>query len=149
MLKSPSTFNGCAILQSEAELNDNYSGLLVLEPGVVQTGHFNLDRILVERMPFEMRYPNFEKLNCYGVCDSPKQFLDKYRKMLEKDPRTLIVGFTHVRKSPEGRGKFNGWRWHKWGEYVGEGSPKHEYLDDEDGFDNGIYTYSIIEWEPH
>lgn len=32
----------------------------------------------------------------------------------------------------ENRGKGGGWRWHKWGTYIGTLDPQCEYLDDED-----------------
>ena len=28
-----------------------------------------------------------------------------------------------------------GWRWHKWGEYIGKHNPQYEYLDHESGID--------------
>jgi hypothetical protein len=53
------------------------------------------------------------------------------------------VAFTHVAKDPENAGNGGGWRWHKWGEYIGTGQPTTEYLDDEEKFNDGIYTYHI------
>jgi hypothetical protein len=41
----------------------------------------------------------------------------------------------------------SGWRWHKWGEYIGLGKPTREYLNDEPEFADGIYTYHIFEVE--
>lgn len=82
-------------------------------------------------------------LNSYGVCDSPAQFYTDFGKKLHEDPRPLVVMFTHVTKDPDNRGVGGGWRWHKWGEYVGHGTPTTEYLDDEDEFDSGIYCYHV------
>lgn len=36
-----------------------------------------------------------------------------------------------------------GWRWHKWGSYIGTYESKHEYLYDEDI--DMIYVYHIYE----
>jgi hypothetical protein len=82
-------------------------------------------------------------LNCFGVCDSPDQFLERYHEALKKSPRTYCVAFMHIPKPNNW-----GWRWHKWGEYIGTGNPVCEYLDDEPGFPNGVYSFSIVELEP-
>lgn len=76
----------------------------------------------------------------YGVCDTPEQFLSKFRKQLEGDPRQLCVSFCHISKESKG-----GWRWHKWGPYVGFGVPTCEYLAYEKEFENGVYVYSIYD----
>lgn len=81
----------------------------------------------------------------FGVADSPEQFYRKYGAYLNALPVDLCVFFVHIEKDPENKGNGGGWRWRKWGPYVGEGTPQHEYLDDEDGFENGIYTYHIYE----
>lgn len=66
----------------------------------------------------------------YGICDS----LDQLRRHflwgeIEQDPRAMSLILTPIRKSeqpPEG-----GWRWHKWGTYVGDQEPRSEYIFDE------------------
>ena len=85
---------------------------------------------------------------CYGVCDTPQQFLKKYHKALQGSPNTYVVGFGHMAKDPGSRGVGGGWRWHKWGPYVGEGDPQCEYLDDEDEFNDGVYCFHIHEYKP-
>ena len=79
------------------------------------------------------------------MIDSPEQFAEKFSETLDKYKNRLVVGFTHVAKNPKSEG--GGWRWHKWGEYYGNGTPTCEYLDDEDKFEDGIYVFSIIELE--
>lgn len=98
----------------------------------------------------------------YGVCDTPEQFLNyKYtpgdfgrwilnNKKLEITPeieleleteitlgeylrnsdRKFAVGFNPIKQDPENPG--GGWRWHKWGTYIGKHNICCEYLDDED-----------------
>lgn len=56
------------------------------------------------------------------------------------DPRLLGVFFTpmvRAEQSPEG-----GWRWHKWGEYIGDHTPTAEYLYDEPEIER-VYVVSI------
>lgn len=98
---------------------------------------------------FYMGYPCFpnNKLNCFGVCDSPEQFINKFEKDLEVDERVFVVSFCHIGKNPKNKGFGGGWRWHKWGPYIGTGQPHHEYLDDEEGFENGVYCYHIYQLE--
>lgn len=77
----------------------------------------------------------------YGVCDSPEQFKSKYLDALRSDARyEYVVSFVHLRKSEQpSRG---GWRWHKWGEYVGEKDPQCEYLYDEPEIEE-VYTFHV------
>lgn len=53
----------------------------------------------------------------YGVADSPEQLLAKYPG-LATDPRRFAVTFRVQRKADQPA--VGGWRWHKWGDYVGE-----------------------------
>ena len=39
-----------------------------------------------------------------------------------------------------------GWRWYKWGQYIGKYEPKCEYLYDEEGIDY-VYCFTILEIE--
>lgn len=65
----------------------------------------------------------------YGVCDSPEQFMAKFGPALDALPSRYVVSFTVVRKDEQE--PFGGWRWHKWGPYIGEKTPACEYLYDE------------------
>lgn len=109
-------------------------------------GGFNGDTDLWGGNDADRSYPEFPvdpEFNAYGVCDTPDQFREKYGEMLSSDPRPLVTMFTHVEKEPQHRGEGGGWRWHKWGPYVGIGTPTTEYLDDEEEFPNGIYVYHV------
>ncbi len=118
----------------------------VLEEGVIAINHHNLELMIGGgRTSFEMGYPDIPGVESYGVCDSPEQFLAAHRETLQKDVRTFVVGFTHVAKNPDNKGNGGGWRWHKWGPYIGTGSPQCEYLDDEPGFDAGVHCYHIAQ----
>lgn len=77
--------------------------------------------------------------HCYGVCDSPEQLLELVGDALKADERQFVLSFTHVPKEP-GEG---GWRWHKWGPYIGTGLITMEYLADEHEFDDGVWVYHI------
>lgn len=126
-------------------------------PGMYLCGHFNFELYLLNDVE---KYPEFGQdyhdivpkdeygdkyFNCYGVCDSPQQFTDLFASKLNSDSRKFVVAFTHIEKDESNKYKGGGWRWHKWGPYVGTGTPTCEYLDDEEKFDDGVYVYRIYE----
>ena len=112
-------------------------------------GGFSLHNRFAIRIGFKHEYPEFgdgeDDLDCYGVCDTPAQFIERHKAMLAGDERTFIVSFAHIKKDTANAGKGGGWRWHKWGPYSGDGSPECEYLDDEDGFSDGVHVYHIYD----
>lgn len=69
---------------------------------------------------------NTYRFASYGVVDSPGQFIEKFTDILEASPIKLVVGMTNVFKADEPSS--GGWRWHKWGPYLGENDPQHEYI---------------------
>mgnify|MGYP000882924946 CR=1 FL=1 len=81
-------------------------------------------------------------LSSYGVCDGHENLLSHpdYAPVLA-GPRKLTVFLTEVARAaqPE-RG---GWRWHKWGPYIGSYESKHEYLYDEEI--DRVFVFSIME----
>ncbi len=82
-----------------------------------------------------------EPANSYGVCDSPEQFMATVGPFLEASPDEYVVSFTPIRKAdqpPDG-----GWRWHKWGPYIGEHRPQCEYIYDEPAIDE-VYVYHFF-----
>lgn len=85
-------------------------------------------------------YPKFD-LGSYGVCDGFKQLLEKYEPLVIDPNRDYTFGLTKVVKAHQE--SWGGWRWHKWGEYIGDQEPTCEYLYDEPIIDE-VFTYSII-----
>lgn len=78
----------------------------------------------------------------YGVCDNYKQILERYNDLLSNPNKNYVIGLSVVERknqSPEG-----GWRWHKWGEYIGTQNPEHEYLYDDTHIDK-VYCFHIYE----
>lgn len=130
------------------EWGDIHTMLKLIKPKQIGRGmyvikHFSFNHFLPEsKNRYERQYPSLpEGMENYGVCDTPEQFLSSFGDLLERDPKGFVVSFTHVSKDaqpPEG-----GWRWEKWGPYVGKGRPSREYLVDESGFSSGVYCYHI------
>lgn len=85
----------------------------------------------------------------YGVCDNASQVLDYYDSLCEQykeyteDKKFVVLLVPMIRKrQPE----WGGWRWHKWGRYIGKFEPKCEYLYDEQDIDY-VYCFDIVEVE--
>ena len=77
----------------------------------------------------------------YGVCDSPIQFLEVWDEELRSIKEKVFVCLLPVRKKDQS--DWGGWRWYKWGEYIGIQTPTTEYLYDEEDIDL-VYTYQIF-----
>lgn len=76
----------------------------------------------------------------YGVCDSAQNLLDVWGTY--DDPvREYVVFLTEVVRAEQP--PRDGWRWHKWGPYIGAHDPKHEYLFHETI--DRVYVYHIYE----
>lgn len=67
--------------------------------------------------------------DAYGVCDSEEQFMERFCDELDQDPRPFCVTLCTLFKKDQP--KEYGWRWHKWGTYLGDKNPQCEYLADE------------------
>ena len=85
----------------------------------------------------------------YGVCDNASQVMDYYDSLYEQhkdymeDKKFIILLTPIIRKEQDEDG---GWRWHKWGKYIGKFKPQCEYLYDEQGIDY-VYCFHILEVE--
>ncbi len=112
----------------------------MLQEGLIEIPHFSPEHIYAVTDNWNIDGINGE-LN--GVADTPQQAIEYARKLVGDDPQTFCVFVTHIVKDPSNRGQGGGWRWGKWGEYIGSGTPEHEYLDDEDEFKEGVYVFGI------
>ncbi|NUJ17431.1 hypothetical protein FKN04_12680 [Bacillus glycinifermentans] len=122
-----------------------------LEKGVYQLrgwDQFNFDNYLRDKgIDF---YDDLEHLRIkdtngiyratFGVCDHFQQVLDLH-PVITISPNKFVIGLTKVRRKDQPR-KY-GWRWCKWGEYIGNHTPQHEYLYDEEGIEE-VFVYKII-----
>ena len=74
----------------------------------------------------------------YGVCDTPEQVVMRYG--LDELPGKFVVTFVRIRKDEEPQR--DGWRWHKWGPYIGTQHPRCEYIADEPDIQE-VFTFHI------
>lgn len=78
----------------------------------------------------------------YGVCDDYTQILEKYDNLLNNPNKHYVIGLSVVERKNQSLDC--GWRWHKWGEYIGTQNPQHEYLYDDIHIDK-VYCFHIYE----
>ena len=99
---------------------------------------FNFDGFIEERCIENI----IDKWVMYGVCDDYSQILDKYNSLLSNPNKNYVVGLSVVERKEQP--SYGGWRWHKWGEYIGIQNPEHEYLYDDIHIDK-VYCFHIYE----
>lgn len=117
---------------------------LRLQKGVYQMAGFGLDNWLVGQI--KETYPDFgandDAFSCYGVADSPGQILVAGGRLLLAEDRKFVIGVTYI--SADEQPESGGWRWHKWGPYIGTGVPTTEYIHDEQ-YLRQVYVYHVYE----
>jgi len=119
-----------------------------IRTGCYEIGHFNFGSFLSGTLnspiggPWD-EHPELGEHSAYGVCDSVEQFFETpLGQLVRDDTRKFVVSFVRITRAsqpPEG-----GWRWHKWGPYIGKHQPEHEYLYDEEGIDE-VFAYHVFE----
>jgi hypothetical protein len=124
------------IFAAIAALNGRAGENRELRPGVYQIGHFGSSNFL---RGYE-QYPD-TSVGSYGVCDSLENLLEKCPE-LDAPGREFVVTLTPIRKADEPAD--GGWRWHKWGEYIGAQEPQCEYIHDEPVIES-VFCFHIYE----
>ena len=81
-------------------------------------------------------------INLYGVADNWQQVLKK-KKEFVKSKEKFVMTFSEIKQSDQP--EKDGWRWNKWGMYIGDKNPRYEYLYDEKGIESVIiFHFHII-----
>lgn len=138
-----------------------------LQRGIYQISHFSFEHMLPEVLhfpddvgkrsgywltypnlgePYDLgdRMPTFYDFEPFGVCDSPEQFLEHdIGKWIVASEKKYVVSFTKITKAEQP--KEGGWRWHKWGPYIGKREPECEYIHDEGDEIQEVYCYHVYE----
>lgn len=70
-----------------------------------------------------------EFLPSYGVCDNIEQVLELYKPCIDHSTNKFVISLTPIYKNTQP--ELHGWRWHKWGEYIGTQEITTEYIADE------------------
>ncbi len=115
------------------------------ETGIYQsTFPFNFPEDEFEEINGHSRYETFVNMekSTYGVADTIDQIKDYYKEEIADTNNRYAIALTPVWQDKANEGKGGGWRWHKWGPYIGSLNPQYEYLDDEDFGDD--FKYIIV-----
>jgi hypothetical protein len=109
--------------------------------GMYLCGHWSIDQLGV-KVRERWREPRSEWLDFeeYGVCDTPEQAIE-HLKLKERSEK-FFVSFVKIERATQPRD--GGWRWHKWGEYIGTKEPQCEYIHDEPEIES-VYTFHVYE----
>lgn len=101
-----------------------------------------MERII---LPSGKQRPEYMNLvGSYGVADNIEQILRKYKSLLNSPDEVVLTIHPVLKKDQPESG---GWRWHKWGSYIGNHKIKCEYLYDEVGIDK-VLCYNWIYVKP-
>lgn len=82
----------------------------------------------------------------YGVADNASQIIDYYGELCKNYPDYMEQKMFVILMSPIIKEIDTGWRWHKWGGYIGKFPKQCEYLYNERGIDM-VYAFRICEVE--
>lgn len=83
-------------------------------------------------------------VECYGVADNIEQIKEFYKEQIAADA-PIVISVTEISK--ENQPEDGGWRWHKWGQYIGVKEPQCEYLYDEPEIDS-VYVFHVYAVKP-
>lgn len=107
----------------------------------------NLNNIYVSSLNWntDMRLTNYKLTNdysLYGVCDNASQVIE-YMSVREYDEdKEYLIVLTPILK--DNQPDRDGWRWEKWGEYIGTQKSNADYLADESSIDM-VYVFDVSE----
>ena len=135
--------------------------LYEFEKGVYET-NLNFNHTLMDWFDIEyvQEFDNFNKYRLsnhskilfpiefksdYGVCDNYQQVLDKYPEIVDSKDY-YVISLARVRKKDQP--SRNGWRWEKWGSYIGTQKSKAYYLYDEPEIDE-VFCFHILKVIPN
>jgi hypothetical protein len=91
----------------------------------------------------ECEKKGIETKSNYGICDNYQQVIDFYPELNDKN-RKFVISLCKISK--KNQPKNGGWRWHKWGDYIGIQNPQCEYIYYEPKIEE-VYVYHIFEME--
>lgn len=121
-----------------------------LSVGIWRWGHWNAELDVSDS--FKDQYKGFfgregdwsTYVSPYGVCDSLLDVPEhpSYKSLLADPTRRFTIIGVEVRKDHQPSS--GGWRWHKWGEYIGKHEPQHEYLFYEENIES-VWTFHVYE----
>jgi hypothetical protein len=138
LVSHPAILKTDLILKLVAEVNGRTRPSQELVTGIYEIPHFGSSDWPQGVKRDEHNFINAKR----GVCDSWEQVVEHHR--LGEDIRKFVVTLTPIDRATEPPS--GGWRWHKWGPYIGTQKPQCEYLYDEPLITR-VYVYAVYEVE--
>jgi hypothetical protein len=145
MLKNPALFANDPTMAAILGVIGQGKADMMLEEGIWECGHFSLGNKIYPKLSYEQQWPDLTGytkdgyLSCTGVADSLDQIKEKYKELINDTERFYCLSITEIKKSEQPDS--GGWRWHKWGEYIGTKTPQCEYLYDEDDSIQSVFVF--------
>lgn len=115
-----------------------------IEDGIFETSSFSFDYCIEDytewnpidsiffkdSAPFDQSNDDWDRALCnFGVADNLDQIKNYFKNVIGNPDVNFVIAFTRIKK--ESQPKEGGWRWCKWGDYIGDKTPQCEYLADE------------------
>ena len=107
---------------------------------VVSSKEMGFDKFM--ELIHKSREEGHEILTNYGVADNVDQIIDFYK--VNSTDLNICINITPIHKSSQP--ETGGWRWHKWGSYIGTQKSSHEYLYDEKKVEL-VYVFHVYEFK--
>jgi hypothetical protein len=98
-----------------------------------------MDGVYLHWSTLETWFDGLDDQVYFGVCDDVEQIL-AHHPDIKESAQHFVVGVIAIRK--EWEPDRDGWRWHKWGEYIGTQKSSCEYLADEPEIEQ-VYVYQV------
>jgi len=113
-----------------------------VDEGIYHLGHHNFGNTITTKDEWpDLKDKDGEYFGLFGVCDTPDQVFERC-PMIKGSETNYCVSFTKVSRGDQPLD--GGWRWHKWGDYIGTKEVTTEYLHDEQEIEE-IYCYQVYE----
>jgi hypothetical protein len=128
-----------------AMIGGGNGGAEKLQQGVYKIKHFSFNHMIGWKDRFVEGSWEMTPKSGYGVADNVDQILAYHPELTDPETR-YCLSVTEIRRDDQPES--GGWRWHKWGEYIGSQNPQCEYLYNETGIES-VLVYHFYELEPH
>ena len=127
------------------ETNLNFNYMLRDWFGIEYVQEFdNFNKYKLSTHNYNFMFP-IEFKSDYGVCDNYQQVLHKYPELTDSKDY-YVVSLARIRKKDQPSRL--GWRWEKWGAYIGIQKSKAYYLYDEPEIEE-VFCYHILKVVPN
>lgn len=136
------------ILQMVCSVNQRNNVVVKLDTGMYQIGHWNPEFVTPNKLSsgwetdLHLIGKNGDYFGNGGGCDYPGQVLECID--LSRYSEQLVIFYVQINRKDQPQD--GGWRFHKWGDYIGKHTIEYEYLYDQKDIDM-VFTYHIYQFE--